>query len=162
MTPAQLTANWSTLMGEWNRMPQSTVRTIPTVGKQAALDAHASVSDFTKRLVEVFCLNDGIRVLSLDRSGSMGDIPTRPIKKHHPEQGDDEIFMGNTVPDKCHIGWKTKRFGKYAYNAYGKLITNNEYVPAFIKKQEVREALADPKIDADRRRVWEKMLVEGQ
>lgn len=133
-------------------MPQSTVvRKAPTTGKQAALDAHEKCVDFAVKLRHI---------LGID---AQPDFGTRtPTKKHHPEQGDDEIFMGNTVPSQCHIGWKTKRFGKYAYNAHGKLITNNEYVPAFIKKQEVREALANEQIDADRRRVWEKMLVEGQ
>ena len=155
MTPTQLAASWANVMSEWNRMPQSTVRT-PT---------NTAIKDFTKRLAQVFCIDAqpdfGTRVISLDRSGSMSDfLPTH--KKHHPEQGDDEIFMGNTVPNECHIGWKTRRFGQVAYNIHGERIKSGMYVPAFIKKQEVREALADERLDADRRRIWEKMLVEGR
>ena len=72
--------------------------------------------------------------------------PPKEIK--HPEQKDDEIFIGNDIDSsfKASTGWKTKRRGKQAYQQLpfltdGTLIpvNNKAMFPTFIKKEEFNQ-----------------------
>ncbi len=60
-------------------------------------------------------------------------------KKNHPELMDDEVYLANVPPehiDNYYAEWKTKRFGKIAYDAYGQEVKN--YIPVFVKEFEFR------------------------
>lgn len=61
----------------------------------------------------------------------------------HPEQKEDEIFLGNETYDffKNGIGWKTKQFGLIAYDKNGNIISEKGIFPIFIKRAEVEERL---------------------
>ncbi len=75
------------------------------------------------------------------------------IKNRHPEQKEDEIFLGNA----CHADaqksyWKSSRFGNVAYQLDGKVIPYSESKdyfgvsfdrlrPWFIKKSEVERRI---------------------
>lgn len=60
----------------------------------------------------------------------------------HPEQKDDEIFIGNGNEYSFkQIGWKTKRKGNKAYSLLpflktGELVLVKNLFPVFIKKDE--------------------------
>lgn len=62
----------------------------------------------------------------------------------HPEQKDDEVFLGNFDPRfaKYAIVWKTKRIGRIAYQANGARFPASVYpdylpVPVFADRMEV-------------------------
>lgn len=59
----------------------------------------------------------------------------------HPECLPGEIFLTNgcKASDFRKIGWKTKRKGKYAYDVFGRLVS--DAYPVFIQ---VEEVLNDP------------------
>ena len=60
---------------------------------------------------------------------------------NHPEMQKDEVFITNSDKYDCrHIGWKTKRYGKKAYDIYGKCISESGWkgsFPVFVKKSEM-------------------------
>lgn len=58
------------------------------------------------------------------------------ISSDHPEQEDDEIFVGNirNESDLKNYQWKTKRLGTQAYDCAEKPIGG---FPVFIKRSEV-------------------------
>jgi hypothetical protein len=69
--------------------------------------------------------------------------------KHHPEQQEGQIYMGNGVVPGLRfnplewgfeeMGWKSRTFGKVAYNIYGKVLEN--MAPIFIDEAEVLNAI---------------------
>lgn len=64
------------------------------------------------------------------------------MKKHHPEQQDDEIYLGNVPTGQEHrfVGWERVRFGVTALDADGHTVP--DYRPAFVPADEVREVMA--------------------
>lgn len=65
------------------------------------------------------------------------------IKKNlfyeHPELKEGEILLTNEHFESNYyspIGYKTKRYGKVAYNIDGEIIISREYYPVFVKKSE--------------------------
>lgn len=64
--------------------------------------------------------------------------------KHHPEQEDDEIFLGDVTPiNYDRTGWKTKRAGGQSYNSDGSINPDERVKPLFVKRSEVEQALAE-------------------
>ncbi len=71
------------------------------------------------------------------------------IKHRHPEQGLDEIFLGNAVlKDVQDSSWRSSRLGRTAYMLNGTEIKRqdsqfrfNDLMPWFIKKEEVEGAI---------------------
>ena len=62
--------------------------------------------------------------------------------KHHPEQQDDEIYMGNATPDSlCRSSWRTSRLGTVAFNSFGKVMYNSGYFPWFVKISEIQAVI---------------------
>lgn len=61
--------------------------------------------------------------------------------KKHPEQKENEIYMGNNAGYPYYSGWHSKRIGQIAYDINGELI-NPDYklVPWFINKDELLSA----------------------
>lgn len=61
----------------------------------------------------------------------------------HPEQKDNEIFVGNSSNGMRHLtALKTARLGKVAYDIHGKAITEPHYhnlKPLFIDRSEQDE-----------------------
>jgi len=86
------------------------------------------------------------------------------MKKWHPEQEDDEIYMGNGVPGTPCCGWKTKRFGSYPFDCNGKAIyPNYGLYPIFVKRDEIEAEITRRKenkgvLDTD---YLQEMLDEG-
>lgn len=82
--------------------------------------------------------------------------------KHHPEQLNDEIFMGNFEShskfDKNRCGWNSLRIGDKAYSTDGSVISYLH--PGFIKVQEVNIAIMNTS-DEEKRRVWQEMIDRG-
>ena len=101
--------------------------------------------------------------------------------KHHPEQRDGELFMGNMskprdrkkretfaeamvrqfggVVDQPRTAWKSVRIGKVAYDTSGNVINN--MVPWFIKRSEVKKTIAALPADDIRANVLSAMLIRG-
>ncbi len=65
--------------------------------------------------------------------------------KHHPEQLEGEIYMGNARnEDLAKSGWRTSRLGNVALSATGKASnqpSQNPLRPWFIKVSEVEERI---------------------
>jgi hypothetical protein len=58
----------------------------------------------------------------------------------HPEQGDDEFFLGNIDVDTFRVlTWKTKRIGLHAYSASGTPLASR-FRPLFVTRDEVFQA----------------------
>lgn len=82
------------------------------------------------------------------------------MQKHHPEQQDDEIYLGNHQDyRRVKIGWKTWRAGKVAYDTKGNVLKNLE--PVFVKRQEIEAAIVASD-DAEKKRLWQGMLECGR
>lgn len=106
--------------------------------------------------------------------------------RHHPEQGDDEVYFGNADPfgpKEGRPGWKTLRFGKvaYAHQPGPKIVVTQEVLrggksrPCFVKRSEIEAAIAalDPVKEAelmamtpgnkglDRKVLWQDLLDRG-
>ena len=67
--------------------------------------------------------------------------------KHHPEQLEDEVYMGNSSPHGLsRSSWKTSRLGEVVLKANGEPIDwhggRTELRPWFIKVSEVERAIA--------------------
>lgn len=69
----------------------------------------------------------------------------------HPEQKEDEFFMGNSVTGE-EIGWKNKRLGKVAYDTGGNIMRG--LYPVFALKEEVRLGVSP--------RIYEQMLKDNE
>lgn len=69
----------------------------------------------------------------------------------HPEQKEDEFFMGNSKTGE-EIGWKNKRLGRVAYDISGNVIKG--LFPIFVSKEEVHLGVS-PKL-------YEKMLKDNE
>lgn len=65
--------------------------------------------------------------------------------KHHPEQQDDEIYMGNSTPENAEqTSWRTGRLGKLTLNVDGEpcdKFTTKAIKPWFIKVSEVEASI---------------------
>jgi len=82
------------------------------------------------------------------------------MEKSHPEQGDDEIFMGNTTDQWFgKMGWLTKRLGKHGLTALDQP-TGSDWKPCFIKRSEVEGVIAKSQCDGEID-VWQRMLETG-
>jgi hypothetical protein len=85
---------------------------------------------------------------------------------HHPEQQDDEIYMGNEYVEMLMSGhrgsitkWETLRLGDTAYDRSGNVLTNHR--PMFIKRSEVEAAIGESQ-DGYEKRIFQKMLDAGR
>lgn len=94
------------------------------------------------------------------------------MNKHHPEQKDSQIYMGNVCireaqnPFSKSIGWNTVCYGEKAYDLNGNII--KDMVPCFVEKREIQAAIesqkyriklyGDPPGCKDNVTVWQKML----
>ncbi|NMB91355.1 hypothetical protein GYA37_00745 [candidate division WWE3 bacterium] len=62
----------------------------------------------------------------------------------HPEMKKGEVFITNAdAEDLHHVGWKTKRCGKKAYDAHGRCISESYWqgsFPVFVQKSEMIQA----------------------
>lgn len=84
--------------------------------------------------------------------------------KHHPEQQEDEIYMGNvTCPWETvqKTTWRSNRFGEHAQNVHGKPVPG--LFPWFIKRSEVQAAYDEAQLStgpnaAERAQVYKGML----
>lgn len=67
----------------------------------------------------------------------------KPIEKTHPEQQEDEIYLGNTIPEALNQStWKTSRLGDIPRMVDGSPIAEKTVLrPWFIKRFEVQAAL---------------------
>jgi len=65
------------------------------------------------------------------------------MNKHHPEQRDDEIYMGNTTPkDFPKSSWITKRMGSISFDINNNpLAPINQLFPWFIAAGEIRQEI---------------------
>lgn len=62
--------------------------------------------------------------------------------EHHPEQQDDEIYMGNTNPEDVHrSSWRTSRLGKQPLMRDGTPIDGSRLRPWFIQISEVQQSI---------------------
>lgn len=68
--------------------------------------------------------------------------------KHHPEQKDNEIYMGNVrLNDRKFsyfeekTSWKTNRYGNVAYTIFGTKLDCENYYPWFITIEEVQNQI---------------------
>jgi hypothetical protein len=81
---------------------------------------------------------------------------------HHPEQSDDEIYLGNaTLEDMFDSTWKTSRLGYNPLGNEGQSLFNSGLKPWFIKKSEVWAAIETETSLGDpfgRVKAYEKML----
>lgn len=58
--------------------------------------------------------------------------------RHHPEQLEDEIYMGNTSVEDLHrSNWRTSRLGRVPITAFGTRLAGDRLLPWFIKSEEV-------------------------
>lgn len=65
-----------------------------------------------------------------------------PERWRHPESEPDEVWIGNMfASDLHHVGWKSKRLGKAAYDVRGKTIPN--FRPVFVGRTELDVAGAE-------------------
>jgi|SRR6185369_3242033 len=63
--------------------------------------------------------------------------------KHHPEQAESEIYMGNTTAEgMMSSSWRTSRLGNVAYNRDGAVIPGQDLLPWFVQRREVEEQSA--------------------
>lgn len=66
--------------------------------------------------------------------------------KRHPEQADDEIFLGNhTDANYPQVGWQSKRWGNIAYMVNGAPLSERDariLKPLFIKRSEVEQKIS--------------------
>ena len=92
--------------------------------------------------------------------------------QHHPEQTPDQIFIGNEPRENrlfrdSFCSWKSKTYGKTAYDINNRIIEN--MVPVFINVSEVESAIEHQKFllenspetaygAEDNIRVWQEML----
>jgi hypothetical protein len=90
--------------------------------------------------------------------------------KHHPEQLDGEIYMGNSTPeDASQSSWRTGRLGTLTLNNKGEPCdpqTAREIKPWFIQASEVQasieaERAANRPWSAERIRTWQPMIDNG-
>lgn len=97
------------------------------------------------------------------------------MNKHHPEQTEFQIYMGNVPKQDAdrifsrHIGWFSTSYGKIAYDINGNII--NGMVPCFVQKTEIESAIKIQKYEIEMRNnppgckenieVWQKMLDSG-
>ena len=85
--------------------------------------------------------------------------------KHHPEQQDDEVYMGNEHVESLSTDrgsitkWETLRFGDTAYDRSGNVLINHR--PMFIKRLEVEAAIGESQ-DGYEKRIFQKMLDAGR
>jgi len=85
--------------------------------------------------------------------------------KHHPEQQEDEIYMGNEHVESLNgthrsiTKWKTLRFGDTSYDRGGNVLTNHR--PMFIKRSEVEAAIGESQ-DGYEKRIFQEMLDAGR
>jgi hypothetical protein len=70
--------------------------------------------------------------------------------KYHPEQKDNEIFMGNVYLDdriyrdfQNKTSWKSNRYGDVAYSNVGAKLDYDGYYPWFITIDEVQSAITN-------------------
>ncbi len=55
--------------------------------------------------------------------------------KAHPEQGENEVFLGNcSLNEKSKISWFTRRFGHHAFDHKGEPLPGK--IPVFVEKGE--------------------------
>ena len=89
--------------------------------------------------------------------------------KHHPEQLEGEIYMGNSTPeDAAKSSWRTGRFGTLTLNARGEpcdRFSAEAIKPWFIKVAEVEESIvserhANKSWSAERIRTLQPMIDE--
>ncbi len=90
--------------------------------------------------------------------------------KHHPEQLEDEIYMGNsTLEDMLKSSWKTSRLGEVALMANGQPIDwrggRTDLKPWFIKVSEVEQSIENERLNykpwsAERIRTLQPMIDE--
>ena len=68
----------------------------------------------------------------------------RDMWKNHPEMGEHEILLTNTidVDNTCWVTWKTKRFGNVAYDVNGNVAEGLR--PVFVERQEIEAAGINP------------------
>ena len=70
----------------------------------------------------------------------------------HPEQADDEVFIGNTAPTEfSRYDWTTKRMGIQAIRPDSRII--EDYRPVFVKRNEIEAKLATAEKDEDKLRL---------
>ena len=85
--------------------------------------------------------------------------------KHHPEQEDDEVYMGNEHVESLSRArgsitkWGALRFGDTAYDRGGNVLTSHR--PKFIKRSEVEAAIGESQ-DGYEKRIFQKMLDAGR
>ena len=85
--------------------------------------------------------------------------------KHHPEQQDDEIYMGNEHVESLSQSrgsitkWKTLRLGDTAYDRSGNVLTS--HCSMFIKRSEVDAAIGKSQ-DSYEKRIFQEMLDRGR
>lgn len=97
------------------------------------------------------------------------------MNKHHPEQTESQIYMGNVPSEEVHnifkryIGWMSTSYGKIAYDINGNII--NYMIPCFVEKSEIQSAVEIQKYKIEMHNnppgckenieVWQKMLDAG-
>ena len=81
----------------------------------------------------------------------------------HPEQRDDEIYLGNATETEYEVSsWVNKRLGEVAYNHWGQVVTSRDnYFPMFLARSEV-EAKLKLNISDEERKVYQDMLDKGE
>ena len=87
-----------------------------------------------------------------------------PFIKHHPEQQEDEIYMGNSLlAGFLKSAWRLKRRGIQALDCNGKPINDpdDDFRPWFVKRSEVQEK-ADSSTLEFTKQALNEMLQEGR
>jgi hypothetical protein len=84
----------------------------------------------------------------------------------HPEQADDEIYLGNdTEAGVSKSRWLTSRLGEVALRADGTPLNESKLRPCFIKRSEVEQAIRTQELlnnscSAHMIRIYREMLAE--
>ncbi len=84
--------------------------------------------------------------------------------KHHPEQAEDEIYMGNaTFDDAVKSSWRTGRLGQVALDINGNKFNPSNLRPWFINVSEVQQAIETERLSnkpwsAERIRAFQPMV----
>jgi len=84
--------------------------------------------------------------------------------QHHPEQQDDEIYMGSASrADLSVFQWESSRLGRITYDSDGRPLNSLRVRPWFIQVAEVtaaikQESLRDQAGSQAKIRLWQEMV----
>lgn len=67
--------------------------------------------------------------------------------KYHPEQLDDEVYMGNSIGETWRLSWRTSRLGFVAFDIDSHPIKETQLRPWFVKVSEVQAKIDSVRLE---------------